>query len=130
MTLFLNNFYNFNYFDSSEGSEDSEESLERESSIEKQLKNRYDMFQSDEIRDFKRAAVFSAWAGKRGVNPTYRSIILKFLNKKAEKKSSASNSGDTESKQIKKALFQPWNGKRSGSENFEKRRPWGGQNME
>ena len=95
------------------------------------------MFQSDETRDFKRAfsawagkRAFSAWAGKRGINPTYRSMILKYLNTKMAKKSSSSNSGDIESKQIKKALFQTWNGKRSGYENFQKRRPWGGQSME
>jgi hypothetical protein len=55
------------------------------------------MFQSDETRDFKRA--FSAWAGKRGINPTLRSMILKYLNTKMAKKSSSSNSGDIQSKQ-------------------------------
>lgn len=130
--VFINCFYFFSIlfelyiFHYTDGNEDSEESPEEENSIEKQLKNRYDTFHSDETRAVKRK-LFSAWAGKRGINPLNRDVIIKFLKSTKAKKDKMS---DNElEKQSKKALFQPWNGKR-GYDDFQKRRPWGGENME
>jgi hypothetical protein len=116
-----------------ESSEDSEESKEESNSVEKQLKNRYDLFQSDEKENNFKRAVFSAWAGKRDGNLD-RSEIFRYLLSlgRNNRNNNKDNSGNSENKMVYKKAFGPWAGKRGGDkyyeENYgvEKRKPWGG----